>query len=417
MENLSIILLSLNIIFCLLLLRTFLKIKELKAELKERSNTLTSCLNKNYRLKKEFESKILSLSQKIKNYKANLEKTKNETQIKENKIKKLESGFSEKDELYENFKNNDNESILKITSLYSDFVLAQYELSAKYLENKKHPAFVEAKRIRELKIESKAHKEQYRRMLYKYELILQIFPELTDYIEDFSTINELNKIDNLKALQNDYDRVKFYLYSSEYKELNEDERNQLALDRYLSGRKSNWQIGRDYELYCGILYEKSGWDVEYVGMEQKLKDLGRDLIATKNNTTHVVQCKYWSKEKVIHEKHIIQLYGTAIALGIQRKDKKEIIPVFITNITLSEAALKIAKILGVKIEIRELRKFPRIKCNINTDEYGDFTKIYHLPFDQQYDRTKIKDKGEFYAMTVQEASSKGFRRAFRFFGY
>jgi hypothetical protein len=55
-----------------------------------------------------------------------------------------------------------------------------------------------------------------------------------------------------------------------------------------------------------------------------------------------------------------------------------------------------------------------IKCNINQTT-GE--KIYHLPFDQQYDRTRIIiSKGECYASTVSEAESKGFRRAFRFSG-
>jgi hypothetical protein len=52
-----------------------------------------------------------------------------------------------------------------------------------------------------------------------------------------------------------------------------------------------------------------------------------------------------------------------------------------------------------------------IKCNINQSSKE---KIYHLPFDQQYDRTKIiPSSGEFYAATVAEAEKKGFRRAFR----
>jgi len=42
----------------------------------------------------------------------------------------------------------------------------------------------------------------------------------------------------------------------------------------------------------------------------------------------------------------------------------------------------------------------------------DGVKIYHLPFDQQYDRTKIiPDKGEKYVYTVAEAEKAGFRRA------
>ena len=54
--------------------------------------------------------------------------------------------------------------------------------------------------------------------------------------------------------------------------------------------------------------------------------------------------------------------------------------------------------------------------NINYDEFGIKTKIYHLPFDQKYDVTKIDKKGEFYAMTVREAEEAGFRRSFRWYG-
>jgi hypothetical protein len=54
-----------------------------------------------------------------------------------------------------------------------------------------------------------------------------------------------------------------------------------------------------------------------------------------------------------------------------------------------------------------------------SDERSETTKekIYHLPFDQQYDKTIIiKNSGEFYAKDVKEAVSKGFRRAFRYMG-
>ncbi|PLX05703.1 MAG: hypothetical protein C0596_19085 [Marinilabiliales bacterium] len=61
-------------------------------------------------------------------------------------------------------------------------------------------------------------------------------------------------------------------------------------------------------------------------------------------------------------------------------------------------------------------EFPRIKCNINKDENGNETRIYHLPMDQQYDRTKIDKKGELFAFTVKEAMDNGFRRAKRYFG-
>ena len=83
------------------------------------------------------------------------------------------------------------------------------------------------------------------------------------------------------------------------------ERNQLALDRYkASHKKSKWQIGRDYELYIGYRYSQSGYSVDYFGSYMGLEDLGRDLICKKGNKVLIVQCKYWSSKKEIHEKHI-----------------------------------------------------------------------------------------------------------------
>jgi hypothetical protein len=354
-------------------------------------------------------------NEKIKEQIEILQKTKTDVETKNIKANQiillLKRGYKVKDNLYKGLQSRNNESILKLTSLLSDFQFVQFELSAKYLETKKHPAFTEAKRIRELKEESRTYFEQYRQMLYKYEELFQLFPELSDYVDDFETIQQLEKAKTIENLKEDYDRVRFYLNKEEYEQLSIDERNQIALDRYLSGRKSNWQIGRDYELFCGRLYEKDGWNVEYVGMEQKLQDLGRDLIAKKNNNIHIIQCKYWSKTKVIHEKHINQLYGTTVVYGLDNNLNYKITPVFITNTQLSETAKKFADKLGVKVVIKELEEFPRIKCNINKD-----SRIYHLPFDQQYDRTQIKESGEFYAMTVSEAVAKGFRRAFRYYG-
>ena len=52
------------------------------------------------------------------------------------------------------------------------------------------------------------------------------------------------------------------------------------------------------------------------------------------------------------------------------------------------------------------------QCNIG--KQGE--KIYHLPFDQQYDKILIDKQGEFFAHTVKEAEEKGFRRAFRWSG-
>lgn len=97
--------------------------------------------------------------------------------------------------------------------------------------------------------------------------------------------------------------------------------------------------------------------------------------------------------------------------------KEKVMAILITNTKLSPMAKKMASYLGVVyVENYESGDYPCIKCNIGHGKDGEATKNYHLPFDQQYDSTKIRNKGEFYASTVAEAEASGFRRAFKWFG-
>ena len=223
---------------------------------------------------------------------------------------------------------------------------------------------------------------------------------------------------------------KDWLSQDEYDKLSTSERSQLALDRYiLSSNKTRWQVGRDYELYIGFIYKKKNFDVDFIGIEKKLEDMGRDLIchnntSSKSRETHIVQCKCWSTDKLIHEKHITQLYGTSIEYAISNGIKIEngklppnLKPVFITSTHLSDTARTFANILGVVFHENvklpnEIHSYPRIKCNQRSSN-----KIYHLPFDQMYDRTIIDEsQGDFYAFTVAEAEAKGFRHALHWSG-
>ena len=68
-------------------------------------------------------------------------------------------------------------------------------------------------------------------------------------------------------------------------------------------------------------------------------------------------------------------------------------------------------------QVREnfpFQQYPSIKCNVSRRN-GE--KIYHLPMDQQYDRTIIEqERNECYVETVAEAENLGFRRAWRWRG-
>lgn len=268
--------------------------------------------------------------------------------------------------------------------------------------------------ITSLRKQTKQLLEKYKESEYQLAYLLELYPALQDVIDcEFKQL-PLTDFENIS----DYDKTRDYLSKEEYESLSVTERNQLALDRYKSStNKSKWQIGRDYELYVGYRYTKKGYTVDYFGSYMGLEDLGRDLIAKKDGTTLIIQCKYWSSNKLIHEKHITQLYGTMVCYCIEHNLIPQFVKcVLVTNIRLSDMAKRMADYLDVQyVENFDKGDYPCIKCNIGHDEYGN-TYIYHLPFDQQYDATKIDKPGEFFAMTVKEAEEKGFRRAFKWFG-
>jgi hypothetical protein len=141
----------------------------------------------------------------------------------------------------------------------------------------------------------------------------------------------------------------------------------------------------------------------------------------------IIQCKYWSAEKTIHEKHIFQLFGSALEYAFRLGNFDDVNQlslfggpiktagvqaVLYTSTHVSEVARAVAKTLRVeRNENVGKSDYPLVKCNVSL---RDSDKIYHLPFDQQYDRVKIrKDKGEMYVYTVAQAEKNGFRRAWR----
>lgn len=298
----------------------------------------------------------------------------------------------------------------------SDFLYMQDLKDADYLTSKSHPAFSAASKVREIAAQKRVLQEQCKLQEYQLNLYETAFPWLSDFKEISS--EDLQTLSSLTISESDYDSSRDYLSKEEYQSLSVCERNQLALDRFRNSRKrTKWQVGRDYELYIGYRYTQKGYSVDYFGSYMGLEDLGRDLIAKKDGSILIIQCKYWSSQKQIHEKHVTQLYGTMISYSIENNvDQSKIKGVLVTNIQLSDTAKTFSERLGIGYaENVEAGDYPCIKCNIGRDEFGS-TYIYHLPFDQQYDAVKIDSPGEFYAMTVAEAEAAGFRRARKWFG-
>ncbi len=280
-----------------------------------------------------------------------------------------------------------------------------------------------AKTSREEVSRAKAERRQYLQECLLLRSRLEVYRSLAPWLEDYMdcTLDELLKAkhEEDKASGKYADEPIFrYVTQDEYNKLSEGERNQLALDRYWSKsvRHNLWLIGIQYERYVGYLYEQAGFKVEYEGALKGKEDSGIDLIATaRNGTVHVIQCKRYSEVKRIpvRENTVAQIYGATRHRQVM-EGWLSIKPVLVTSFELSEKAREFAKALDV--EFREhvaLEKYPCIKCNIGKD--GE--KIYHLPFDQMYDKVVIEpEKGECYVKTVAEAEQMGFRRAYRWRG-
>ncbi|MCK5059948.1 MAG: restriction endonuclease [Candidatus Pacebacteria bacterium] len=381
--------------------------------------------------------KYLELKPKLDNVENSIKE--HESQIIEDKTK-----FDSREKLWNEQVQKDKDEIQKLAKqksmgfpwlaeAYADYFALKDQEIEKYLENKKHPAYTAAENVRIVKNEKRELVKANKVIDYKINYFEKLFPWLSELIAEDEDEYIPVRIDNNENDDSDNeDRVKNYLTQEEYKILPSVERNQVALDRYLKNRnKSKWAIGRDYEMYVGYLYEQKGYSIEYKGIIDGFEDLGRDVIATKDDEVCIIQCKRWAQYKDIHEKHIFQLFGTTMEYWVKNfnnhktpktfeefakfLNESKLRPIFFTSTSLSDKAKEMANALSVEIiENEPLGEFPRIKCNVNNDEFGSQTKIYHLPMDQQYDRTIIGNRsGEFYAFTVKEAEDAGFRRAFK----
>lgn len=193
-----------------------------------------------------------------------------------------------------------------IATAISDY-LKLYDLKlAKVLENKKHPARRAAEELREAAGEKAALRRENKILRELHRYYENLFPWLIDFKGE--DLDELIRQVNQPKIDDDEDDDPAALWLSEAERdsvaLTRAEKFQRALERYWQSKKSPWRLGRDYERYVGYLLESQGFKVEYYGIEAGLEDLGRDLVCLNGNDVRIVQCKYWSFHKVLHEKHV-----------------------------------------------------------------------------------------------------------------
>ena len=342
----------------------------------------------------------------------------NEIQKQREALETRENYLNEKASLL----NKKISDIPALSAMYADIAQAKEDAAAYYLANKRNPGHSSAAVVQGLKREMRLLRLANKNLEYKLLTYESLFPVLKDYEDEPLNL----KPDPIEYDDKKGDRVHYWVKPTEYMSLSVTERNQRALDRYWNRNKTHIEIGTDYERSIGYWeYERKGWKVSYFGINKGLEDLGRDLICVSpdKKCIHIVQCKCWSSKKRIHENHINQLFGTTVRYFLEHcpsmtiedfckvLEDSFIVPVFYTTTCVSETAKSFAKSLGIQLhEEVPLKIYPMIKCNIS-QRTGE--RIYHLPFDQQYDNIKIDPPNEFIALTVEEAEHSGFRRAFR----
>ena len=242
---------------------------------------------------------------------------------------------------------------------------------------------------------------------YKFEYLLSIYPELRAYRNDDTYIKYKEEEDKRCCIKN-------WLTEQEYNRLSEVSREQLAVNRYISNclKWTDWEKGRNYEIYCAYILYNEGYDIVQEGLNKKLEDKGRDIIAVHRQTrkTLIVQCKNWVGP--VRENIVFQLFGSyaqwLVDNGRRLWDVMVEPCLYITG-PISDEAKRCAEMLDVQIRHLPMGKFPTIKCNVN---HNTGQKIYHLPFDRHYDLVKINEKGKGYKFSIAEAVNEGFRRAY-----
>lgn len=242
---------------------------------------------------------------------------------------------------------------------------------------------------------------------YKLEYLLSVYPELRKFKNDEAYIQYIEEEERRCCIRN-------WLPKGAYDRLSEIEREQLAVDRYIKQEGyqwSDWEKGRNYEIYVAYRLYNNGYDIVQEGLNRRLEDKGRDIMATHRETGRVlvVQCKNWQEHSLIRENVIFQLYGSYMQWLVENNKNlsDDVVPCLYYTCELSPVAKECAEMLKVECVHFPMGYFPPIKCNVNKGK-----KIYHLPFDRHYDLVKINEKGKGYKDKVAEAIKEGFRRAY-----
>jgi hypothetical protein len=303
-----------------------------------------------------------------------------------------------------------------VASLMADVETLKYA-EAKALAD--DPATTDDERsniVDELRERTRYYVQQCKKMQYKYDMLLRVYPGMKSYID-----NELEQTCMMQAVAymdatDHHDRAHDYLNDEEWGRLSAADRCQLALDRYVASRAgSEWAAGRDYVESCAYQLLKNGYEVEVCGADKRSDEAGRDIVARRKRgsaeTVLVVQCRYWLNRDITKEA-VMQLYATTMAYIVEHRaritDSVKVMPVMMmpSAARLTDDAQQYAIMLKCRTQEQDEAEHPRVKCVSRGRE-----KLYYLPFDRLYDKAgrTAADKTTM-AWSVAEAEAKGYRR-------
>lgn len=304
-----------------------------------------------------------------------------------------------------------NSTMIKIFNDFYEKYLSSYE---KYFYFKKNPSYRSADYIREIKADYKELQIKNK----KLELLLSQFndekeDEIIEKEKETNSFNEENIACKYSKLNKE-----------EWKKLSYIEKLDLIIQRYKEKWKNKLNIGLEFERYCGYLYEKNGYTVEYNGILKGKSDGGIDLIAINKEKKLYIQCKYWGVNKQIRENTITQLFGSALKKAIddgenyntfiEKLNSEKIRIILLTKTELSEEAKLFCRGLNIlyKENIEINPNYPIIK-GVSGEE-----KIFYIPTDLQYDNIKYKSTYKEYKRfkTCKDAEKSGYRHCYKWKG-
>lgn len=228
------------------------------------------------KLEFEFKMKADGLSSEYKSKESQLNK---ESKLIKEKCYQEGLKFNGERERFERIINSQY-PFCALSELKSEALALIFDNSKDYLRYKQRPALKAAEEVCLMKNIAKDAERRCAEMKYKYEFLINLFPELKDYVADDRDLLKLSDAEDYRDFEENVDNVKAYLSEEEWNNLSTVDKNQLALDRWWErSEKTNREIGLLYEMYISHELRTNGFEVIEYGTYMVLKILEETLSA------------------------------------------------------------------------------------------------------------------------------------------